>query len=121
MRATLRIGVLLVVLGGGVSVGAQAPAPSPAAPDKNDYSKPENWLCRPGKANDACAIDLTTTVVSADGKLAKETFTANPKAPIDCFYVYPTVSTDQGQNSDMTIDAAEQNVIRQQFARFGSQ
>jgi hypothetical protein len=90
-------------------------------PDKNDYSKPENWLCRPGKANDACSVDLTTTVVAPDGKVTRETYTPNPKAPIDCFYVYPTVSADQGTNSDMSIDPAEQNVIRQQFARFGSQ
>jgi hypothetical protein len=88
---------------------------------KNDYSKPENWLCRPGNGDDACAVDLTTTVVAADGKTTRETFTANPKAPIDCFYVYPTVSTDQSPNSDMTADPAERNVIRQQFARFASQ
>ena len=99
---------------GSISVAAQTP-------EKNDYSKAENWLCRPGKANDACAIDLSTTVVTPDGKLTKEPFTANPQAPIDCFYVYPTVSTDQGPNSDMTIDPAESNVVRQQFARFGSQ
>ena len=90
------------------------------APEKNDYGKPENWLCRPGKANDACAVDLTATIVAPDGKLTRETHTPNPNAPIDCFYVYPTVSTDPGQNSDMSIDPAEQNVIRQQFARFGS-
>src|ERR671913_260737 len=84
-----------------------APAPSPtfptpqAAPPPSDYSKPENWLCRPGRAGDACAIDLTTTVVAADGKISRETFTANPNAPIDCFYVYPTVSADQSTNSDM--------------------
>jgi hypothetical protein len=90
-------------------------------PEKNDYSNPANWLCRPGKANDACSIDLATTVVTAEGKTTREAFTPNPKAPIDCFYVYPTVSTDPGQNSDMSIDPAEQNVVRQQFARFGSQ
>ncbi len=91
------------------------------APERNDYGKAENWLCRPGKANDACSVDLSTTVVAADGALTRETFTASPKAPIDCFYVYPTVSTDATPNSDMSIDPAEQNVIRQQFARFGSQ
>jgi pimeloyl-ACP methyl ester carboxylesterase len=93
----------------------------PVAPAKSDYSQAENWLCRPGKAGDACAIDLTTTVIASDGTMTRETFTANPKAPIDCFYVYPTVSSDQTPNSDLSIDAAEQNVIRQQFARFGSQ
>jgi pimeloyl-ACP methyl ester carboxylesterase len=91
------------------------------APEKNDYSQAENWLCRPGKAADACSIDLTTTVVAPDGKMTRETFTANANAPIDCFYVYPTVSADATPNSDMSIDPAEQNVVRQQFARFGSQ
>lgn len=90
-----------------------------SAPQPNDYSKNESWLCRPGR-NDACAADLTTTVVAADGKMTRETWTADPNAAIDCFYVYPTVSTDTTPNSDMTADPAEMNVIRQQFARFGS-
>jgi len=86
---------------------------------KNDYSKGENWLCRPGR-KDACDVDLSTTIVTAEGKLSKETWTADPKAPIDCFYVYPTVSTDAGGNSDMIAGPEENNVIRSQFARFGS-
>ena len=88
-----------------------------AAP--NDYGDPQSWLCRPGQ-HGACDIDLTTTVIGADGKLTREAWTADAKAPIDCFYVYPTVSTDPTPNSDMIADAAERNVIRQQFARFGS-
>src|SRR6266545_4123969 len=110
----------------GISFAAalvQAPAqpPADAAPPKpNDYADGKTWLCRPGR-QDACAIDHTTTVVAADGKLSKETWSANPNAPIDCFYVYPTISTDQTPNSDMTADPAELNVIKQQFARFASQ
>jgi hypothetical protein len=85
----------------------------------NNYSKNESWLCRPGR-QDACNIDMTTTVISADGKLIQEKWSADPNAPIDCFYVYPTVSTDPTPNSDMTADPAELNVIKQQFARFAS-
>src|SRR5215831_1674598 len=88
-------------------------------PPPNDYSDPKSWLCRPA-GHDACDVDLTTTVIAADGKLSRETWKADPNAPIDCFYVYPTVSTDPTPNSDMTADAAELNVIRQQFARFAS-
>ena len=88
-------------------------------PKPNDYADGKTWLCRPGR-QDACAIDHTTTVVAADGKLAKETWTADANAPIDCFYVYPTISTDPTPNSDMTADPAELNVIKQQFARFAS-
>src|SRR5258708_6409973 len=96
--------------------GAQAQTPT----TKNDYSKPEAWLCWPGKAGDACAIDMTTTVIKADGSSTVEPFKANPKAPIDCFYVYPTVSNDKGALSDMHADAEELNVVKAQLARFGS-
>ena len=91
-----------------------------ASTAKNDYARGENWLCRPGR-KDACAIDMTTTIVAANGKLTRETWTANPKAPIDCFYVYPTVSNDSTPNSDMNAGPEELNVIKAQFARFGSQ
>lgn len=64
-----------------------------AQPAKNDYSDPKTWLCRPGR-QDACAVDLTTTVVAADGTLKRDAFKSNANPPIDCFYVYPTVSLD---------------------------
>jgi hypothetical protein len=89
------------------------------SPPPNDYGDPKSWLCRPG-GHDACDIDLTTTIIAADGKLTTESWKADPNAPIDCFYVYPTVSTDPTPNSDLTPDPAEFNVIRQQFARFAS-
>lgn len=97
------------------------PSPQAAPTEKTDYAKAEMWLCRPGRSGDACAVDLTTSVIAGDGKVVRETFTANAQAPIDCFYVYPTVSNDQANSSDLAIGAEEQNVIRQQFARFASQ
>ena len=90
-----------------------------AAPEPNDYAKPESWLCLPGRA-DACAVDQTTTIVQADGKTSIEAFKAAAAPAYDCFYVYPTVSTDPGGNSDMTIDEAERRVVEQQLARFAS-
>ncbi len=91
------------------------------AAEPNDYSKPESWLCRPGRADDACgAADLSTTVVAANGSLTAEKWTGSPNAPIDCFYVYPTVSLDPTPNSDMRPGPEERNVIKHQFARFGT-
>lgn len=104
-------------------LGAQAPAAQPAAPaavTPNDYTDDRTWLCRPGRKGDACDIDLTTTVIAADGTMTRETWAADPKAPVDCFYVYPTISTDPTDNSDMNADPAELNVVAQQFARFAS-
>lgn len=94
---------------------AQAPAAAP-----NDYAKAENWLCLPGRV-DACAADQTTTIVAADGRSTVEPFKPAAKPAVDCFYVYPTVSTDPGDYSDMTIDAAERSVVEQQLARFAGQ
>lgn len=105
---------------------AQQPAPTPQATSEmkpNDYADPKTWLCRPdlpAGAKSACDVDLTTTVVAADGKLTREAWTPNANPPIDCFYVYPTVSTDQTEHSDMNPDPAELNVVRQQAARFAS-
>ena len=108
-----------LIVGLGLSAAACA-QPAPAAPaTPNDYTQDAGWLCRPGR-QDACAVDLTATVIQADGKTSVEPFKADPNAPIDCFYVYPTVSSDPGGNSDMTPDLPEKAVADQQFARFGS-
>lgn len=84
-----------------------------------DYRDMANWLCRPGR-EDACTVNLDATVVAPDGSRTVEKFTpaANPK--FDCFYVYPTVSTDQTPNSDLSIDQAERRVAMIQAARFRS-
>lgn len=107
---------LAAVLTMAASACAQ-PTPTPTTP--NDYAKPESWLCLPGR-QDACASDQTATVIEADGKTSVETFKAAAAPAYDCFYVYPTVSTDPGGNSDMVIDPAEKRVVDQQLARFSS-
>ena len=120
MNTTKSLSVVLVLAAAVTApAGANAQAPAAQSVAPNDYSDGATWLCRPGR-QDACAVDMTTTVISADGSLSRETWSADPNAPIDCFYVYPTVSTDQTTNSDMTPDEAELRVVEQQFARFGS-
>jgi hypothetical protein len=103
-----------------LAAGFAGTAQAQTAPAKNDYANKANWLCYPGKTDDACAIDLTTTVVRANGATSVEPFKADPKAPVDCFYVYPTVSNDAGITSDMNAGPEELNVVKQQLARFGS-
>jgi len=96
---------------------AQQPQPMPP----NDYGNAANWLCRPGLAKSACDVDLSTTVVAANGTTSVESWRANPDAAVDCFYVYPTVSNDPTPNSDMSAGPEERSVVQQQFARFASQ
>jgi len=85
-----------------------------------DYSAPSSWLCLPGRS-DACSAPLTSTVVSpANGALSKRVYGPDPTAPIDCFYVYPTVSQEPAANADMTPGPEEQHVAAEQLARFGA-
>jgi hypothetical protein len=120
-RATFGL-VFVLIIAGLQGISAQAPAAAVAAAPaaKNDYGDGKSWLCRPGR-EDACTVDISTTVVAANGTLTTETFTANPNAPIDCFYVYPTVSLDATGNSDMNPGPEEKGVVRTQLARFASQ
>lgn len=86
-----------------------------------DYSEASNWLCRADDSDlGACDVDLTTTVVHSNGRLIREDFVKADNPPIDCFYVYPTVSLDTTPNSDLVAGPEEYNVITQQFARFAS-
>lgn len=109
-------------------VAITTPAPTstpatPAAPAENprtDYANAANWLCRPGIANNACEVNLDATIVKANGATTVETYKADPDAPIDCFYIYPTVSLDQTAFSDLKPGPEELSVVKTQFARLGS-
>ncbi len=123
MKMIFRVGGLLaagLALVAGQGAWAQTPPAADATPAPVDYSSPANWVCWPGATPNACDIDLTSTMVKADGSMTVEAFKADPKAPIDCFYVYPTVSTDPGVLANLAVERAEQQVVKHQFARFAA-
>jgi hypothetical protein len=78
------------------------------------------WLCKPGVKPDPCAPGLSTTVYNAP--LTMATGTHHPKAeknpPIDCFYVYPTVSDEKTPNSDLKIQDTETSIALYQASRY---
>lgn len=78
------------------------------------------WLCRPGLVGDPCAGDLSTTVIAASGsrRVVRRAAAANP--PIDCFYVYPTVSTEPTGNANLAVQSAETAVAVAQAAQFST-
>ncbi len=98
---------------------AQTAASATAATPPADYADPVLWLCRPGRA-DACAVNLDATIIAEDGSMTREAFRADPDAPIDCFYVYPTVSREPTGNADFAIYADLTRTVVQQFARFSA-
>jgi hypothetical protein len=76
------------------------------------------WLCKPGANPNPCFGSLQTTVIDSSGASHVENPPNAKKPPIDCFYVYPTVSDDHGFNSDLSIDPEEISIAQYQAARF---
>jgi hypothetical protein len=72
-------------------------------------------------ANDPCVTDLTTTAVYADGSTIIEPTPVppTPDPPIDCFFIYPTVSSQFAANADLNVHN-EQKAIAFEFSRFSS-
>jgi hypothetical protein len=97
----------------------QAPAQNQAAPVATDYARDSNWLCLPGR-EDICSTPLATTALGPDGYGSTAASSVARDPPLDCFYVYPTVSNDQGLNSDLTPGREERLAAEAQFARFAS-
>jgi hypothetical protein len=58
--------------------------------------------------------------LEVDGKVTREAVAADPDAQIDCFYVYPTISTDPAGNSSLTPGPGERRAVEQQFAALSS-
>jgi hypothetical protein len=76
------------------------------------------WLCKPGVTPNPCRESQRTTVQNADGS-EKVVTPRNPaKPPVDCFYVYPTVSGQQTTNADKTKDPELFAIARYQAARY---
>jgi hypothetical protein len=100
-----------------------APLPEGYAGYHSDtYADPANWLCRPDKADDVCTgEDLDATVVNADGSTEIQAHEVADDPPVDCFYVYPTTSGDEGLSADMVPGEFEEiATTRNQAARFTS-
>jgi hypothetical protein len=76
------------------------------------------WLCKPGIANNPCESSLTSTTEFGNGATLQENAKDNPNAPIDCFYVYPTVSSQFTQNANLEIGPEEKQIAVDQAARF---
>jgi hypothetical protein len=104
----------VAALAAAAPVSAQTKAASPAP----DYSKDSTWLCLTGRS-DVCSTPLATTALNPNGYGSAGRSAVAKDPPLDCFYVYPTVSRDEGMNSDLT-PSEEKLAAETQFARFAS-
>jgi hypothetical protein len=82
------------------------------------YADPTHWVCR-GDIADVCDDAYPVTEVAADGATSVRNVGPAIDPPVDCFYVYPTISDDSTLNSDL-IAGSEIGVTTQQAAQFDS-
>ncbi len=76
------------------------------------------WLCRPGLASNPCLSSEEATVELPNGKTFVEKAEPAKKPPIDCFYVYPTVSSQESENATEAIDPEQDAIAESQASRF---
>jgi hypothetical protein len=99
-------------------------APGSAAPGSAASAAPSTvpddtvWLCQPGLAANPCKGNLDATSVDGNGVQTAQPTGPAADPPVDCFYVYPTVSRQKGVNANLTIDPEETGVAIAQAARF---
>jgi hypothetical protein len=127
--------VLTALVVGGLLLGctgADAPeaSPSPSAatatavpPEPTDtpprQARRTVWLCHPNDPSSECARRIPTVIVTAQGTRRSVTAPA-ADPPLDCFYVYPTVSTAPTANAPRRVTPELRFVVAAQAARFGS-
>jgi DUF3089 family protein len=101
-----------------LALACAAVLPSLASADQKTV-----WLCKPGLKHNPCAPGLDTTRLSNNGRAALGEYTpGTPEKPkVDCFYVYPTVSDDDSDNSDLSIDPEERSIALYQAARYSQE
>jgi hypothetical protein len=107
----------LAVLGAiGASVLPGVAATAAAAPS----TAPSDtvWLCKPGQAVDPCTSSPASTTVTASGSTKVASSAPGASSKFDCFYVYPTVSTQPGDNANLKVQPAEIGAAVSQASRF---
>lgn len=91
-------------------IGLAALAGPPAAQAEDTV-----WICKPGQADDLCAGSITATAGTPAQTIG---FNRPEKAPVDCFYIYPTVSEQDTPNANLNKDPEVQRVVVQQARMF---
>jgi DUF3089 family protein len=119
LSASRRLAVLVATLGCAATLTACSSSTvvgnaGTSAPGPNGTT----WLCRPGLSDDPCKADLDSTAVGATGTTVVTRRQPTTNSRFDCFYVYPTVSTERTLNADLTVQPAETDVAMAQASPF---
>src|SRR5947209_11132669 len=109
----------LLIAAAALAAAAPAPAQSTGPATTPDYAKDSSWLCLPGR-KDSCSTPLPTTALTSAGYGPTSVAAPAKDPPVDCFFVYDTVSNDAGMNSDLNVGREEKLATEAQFGRFAS-
>ena len=124
LTATPAGGSKFVKWSGGACVGSEVSTcefemPGKATEVKAEFAElPTVWLCKPGLTNNPCESDLTTTVQLPNGSSFVKHSKPAKNPPIDCFYLYPQVSSQNTLNANLEIDPEQTQVAIDQASRF---
>jgi len=110
----MRTRLILSFLAAGAAASFAAASASAATPAATV------WLCKPGLASNPCTSSAQTTLIKPNGAKVAEPLKTQAKQPIDCFYVYPTVSSQTTANANLEITEAQTGVATAQASRFSS-
>jgi hypothetical protein len=109
-RSRLALACLAVAL-------AVAAALAPATASAEDTV----WICKPGQADDLCAGTIDGSTIPPPGEASEPLgYTRPKKPPVDCFYLYPTQSEQEGPNANLDKDPPIRRVVVQQARMFSS-
>jgi DUF3089 family protein len=102
---------------------ALGPAAQSSAANERDTTTMSHtvWLCRPGQAHDPCTSSLAATSVAANGATTQVSAHPARASKFDCFFVYPTVSGQLTDNSNLKVEPAETGAAEDEAARFSQE
>ncbi|HST17769.1 MAG TPA: DUF3089 domain-containing protein [Gaiellaceae bacterium] len=112
-RRSLVLLLPIVLLAAGCGTSSTTPTTS-----TNAKQAATVWLCSPGLADDPCTSDLAATVLRPSGARRVEHAVPAASPPVDCFYVYPTISAERTVNANRQIGLREREVAIAQASRF---
>jgi hypothetical protein len=115
--AAVRLRARLLAIVGAAALSALAGGLAAGTAQATVKSSKAVWLCNPNKPANPCLTSEETTVVQTSGETSIEKVKKAAR-PIDCFYVYPTVSEQPTENANLEIEPQETQVAIDQASRF---
>ncbi len=125
MTSRLRLGFALLAAFAGCAPRSAPPAPAAEGTwSPLDYGEDANWVCHPGRDDDACtSADLTATEILPDGSTRVVEHRRTEEPAYDCFYIHPTFAFAYatGNEAPDTDEDRALDPVLQQAALFTSQ